>query len=117
MLLNLHKTSWTDGFHLDPQSEHSAQNAADAKVSKHAAVGANFIPVFDAILHLQKRMVSLAEAYTKSISEELTMAPDQLKTRHVGRQDPKRHLDEAVDSILINNIGAQILSSANSKAI
>ena len=28
------------------------------------------------------------------------MTPDQLKTRHVGKQDPKRHLENAVEKAM-----------------
>ena len=33
---------------------------------------------------------SLADQYGKSVAEELTLTPEQLATRHVGKQDPKR---------------------------
>ncbi len=45
-------------------------------------------------------MLTLAEAYNKSVQEETTMTPDQLKTRHVGKQDPKRHLENAVEKAM-----------------
>ncbi|CAG8559464.1 6086_t:CDS:1, partial [Funneliformis caledonium] len=35
---------------------------------------------------------------------ESTMTPEQLKTRHVGKQDPKRHLEESVEDVMSNNI-------------
>lgn len=49
-------------------------------------------------------MLSLAESYNKSVQEESTMTPEQLKTRHVGKQDPKRHLEESVEETMSNNI-------------
>lgn len=49
-------------------------------------------------------MLTLAEAYNKSVQEESTMTSDQLKTRHVGKQDPKRHLEESVEDVMSNNI-------------
>jgi 26S proteasome regulatory subunit N11 len=49
-------------------------------------------------------MLSLSEAYNKSVQEESTMTADQLKTRHVGKQDPKRHLEETVESVMTSNI-------------
>ncbi|ORX77076.1 hypothetical protein K493DRAFT_107324 [Basidiobolus meristosporus CBS 931.73] len=49
-------------------------------------------------------MLSLAEAYNKSVQEESTLSADQLKTRHVGKQDPKRHLEETVEDVMCNNI-------------
>lgn len=49
-------------------------------------------------------MLTLAESYNKSVQEESTMTPEQLKTRHVGKQDPKRHLEESVEETMSNNI-------------
>jgi 26S proteasome regulatory subunit N11 len=51
-----------------------------------------------------KSMLSLTESYNKSVQEESTMTPEQLKTRHVGKQDPKRHLEESVEEVMSNNI-------------
>jgi len=51
-----------------------------------------------------KSMLLLTEAYNKSVQEESTMTPEQLKTRHVGKQDPKRHLEESVEEVMSNNI-------------
>ncbi|KAI8073203.1 26S proteasome non-ATPase regulatory subunit 14 [Gongronella butleri] len=81
MLLNLHKKDWTHGLTLDNFKEHTEMNEASVK-----------------------QMLSLAEQYNKSVQEELTMTPEQLKTRHVGKQDPKRHLEENVESVMGNNI-------------
>lgn len=49
-------------------------------------------------------MLSLSEAYNKSVQEESTLTADQLKTRHVGKQDPKRHLEEAVEEAMGNQV-------------
>lgn len=81
MLLNLHKKDWTDGLTLENFTEHTEVN--EKSVSN---------------------MLTLAEAYNKSVQEELTMSPEQLKTRHVGKQDPKRHLEDKVESVMGNNI-------------
>lgn len=45
----------------------------------------------------EQEMLTLASAYTKSVQEEATLTPEQLKTRHVGKLDPKRHLAEAAE--------------------
>lgn len=58
-------------------------------------------------LDIQK-MLSLASAYNKSVQEESTLSSDELKTRHVGKQDPKRHLEDAVE----NAMGDQVCSLA-----
>ncbi|KAI8374507.1 26S proteasome non-ATPase regulatory subunit 14 [Radiomyces spectabilis] len=81
MLLNLHKKNWTHGLTLENFSEHTEVNEKSVK-----------------------QMLTLAEAYNKSVQEELTMTPEQLKTRHVGKQDPKRHLEEKVEAVMGNNI-------------
>ena len=49
-------------------------------------------------------MLELAEAYNKSVQEEETLSAAQLKTRHVGKKDPKRHLEENVSTLMSNNI-------------
>lgn len=63
-----------------------------------------------------RSIVTLAEAYGKSIQEELRLTPEELKNRHVGKQDPKRHLKDKVEA----NIGAnvvQILSTMMNREV
>jgi hypothetical protein len=54
-------------------------------------------------------MLTLSGAYNKSLQEEATLTAEQLKTRHVGKQDPKRHLEEAVEKAVgdqvVQNLG------------
>ncbi len=50
------------------------------------------------------QMLSLAEAYNKSLQEEKSMTTEQLVTRHVGKQDPKRHLEDMVEKGMVENI-------------
>lgn len=90
MLLNLHKTSWTSGLTLTDFKEHSKANEATIA-----------------------NMLSLAEAYNKSVQEEETMTAEQLKTRHVGKRDPKRHLEDKVDDIMTRNIVQSLTTMAN----
>jgi 26S proteasome regulatory subunit N11 len=52
-------------------------------------------------------MLSLASAYNKSVQEESTLTADELKTRHVGKQDPKRHLEDAVENAMGDQVGAR----------
>lgn len=52
-------------------------------------------------------MLTLAASYNKSVQEENTLTPEQLKTRHVGKLDPKRHLQEAVEKAM----GEQVTQS------
>jgi len=87
MLLNLNKKNWTHGLTLKNYDEHTEENE-----------------------QMMKKMLSLAEQYNKSVIEETTMTEDQLKTRHVGKQDPKRHLQESVEQNMDSNI-VQCLSA------
>jgi 26S proteasome regulatory subunit N11 len=84
MLLNLHKRGWTEGLKLD---NFETQEENNEKTAQH--------------------MLKLAQSYTKSVQEEATLTPEQLKTRHVGKLDPKRHLEEAVEK----NLGDQVTQS------
>ncbi|KAF9931231.1 multicatalytic endopeptidase [Linnemannia zychae] len=81
MLLNLHKKNWTSGLTLCNFHEHTEDNEKAVKT-----------------------MLTLAEAYNKSVQEEFTLTPEQLKTRHVGKEDPKRHLEANVEEVMSNNI-------------
>lgn len=91
MLMNLHKRNWTEGLKL-----------RDFKVQKEGNEKAI------------KSMLALSEAYNKSVQEESTLTPEQLKTRHVGKQDPKRHLEEAVEKAMgdqvVQNLGTMLLA-------
>lgn len=84
MLGNLHKKGWMEGLRLRDWGEHKQQNEKAVQ-----------------------RMLSLSEAYNKSVQEESTLSAEQLKTRHVGKQDPKRHLEDAVEAAM----GDQIVQS------
>lgn len=61
-----------------------------------------------------KKMLTLAEQYDKSVQEESTMTAEQLKTRHVGKQDPKRHLEENVEQVMGSNIVSMLGASLDS---
>ncbi|KAI8620586.1 JAB1/Mov34/MPN/PAD-1 ubiquitin protease-domain-containing protein [Chytriomyces sp. MP71] len=81
MLLNLHKKDWTKGLTLTNFDEHSCSNEESVK-----------------------KMLSLSELYNKSVVEESSMTVDQLNTRHIGKQDPKRHLEDKVEEVMTTNI-------------
>ena len=51
-----------------------------------------------------KEMLTLAKNYDKALEEEEKMTPEQLAIKNVGKQDPKRHLEEKVDSVMTSNI-------------
>ncbi|KAL5264929.1 hypothetical protein ACHWQZ_G005876 [Mnemiopsis leidyi] len=81
MLLNLHKKSWMEGLKLEDFKTHETNNETT-----------------------MKEMLELAKNYSKSIEEEDTMTAEQLAIKHVGKRDPKRHLEEHVDLLMTNNI-------------
>ena len=53
-----------------------------------------------AVAHL----VKLASLYTQRVNEEHELSEEQLKTRYVGRQDPKKHLEDTANERLEENI-------------
>ncbi len=91
MLNNLHKRNWTEGLRLRDFGEHKENNRKAIE-----------------------RMLSLSEAYNKSVQEESTLTQEQLKTRHVGKQDPKRHLEDAVEQTMgdqiVQSLGTMLLA-------
>ncbi|GAA6059157.1 hypothetical protein JCM10212_003904 [Sporobolomyces blumeae] len=87
MLLNLHKQDWTQGFKLRDWEQSRTDVEDDIK-----------------------RMVSLSSTYSASVAEESHLTRQQLSTRHVGKQDPKRHLEELVERAM----GDSILQSLGS---
>lgn len=103
MLLNLHKQNWTDGLMLKDFEEHSKQNEESVKVSCMSWFGTTEIwrAVSDNLAwFFSQKMLTLAAAYNKSVQEESTLSNQELKTRHVGKQDPKRHLEDAVENAM-----------------
>lgn len=81
MLLNLHKKSWMDTLRLGSYQETCMSNQQTVE-----------------------KMLKLAKEYDKSLEEEEKMTPEQLAIKNVGKQDPKRHIEEAVDGLLAKNI-------------
>merc|ERR1712193_21972 len=87
MLMNLNKKSWMDGLTLNDYNEHCELNKGTVK-----------------------EMLTLAKNYDKALEEEEKMTPEQLAIKNVGKQDPKRHLEEKVDVLMTSNI-AQCLGA------
>ena len=67
MLMNLHKHVWTEALQMDDFKEEGDKNQDKLK-----------------------RLVGLAEGYEKRVKEETELTKDQLKTRYVGKVDPKK---------------------------
>lgn len=69
MLMNLHKHVWTEALMMNDFRGEGERNKDS----------------------LQK-LVSLAEGYEKRVKEETELTKDQLKTRYVGKVDPKKRM-------------------------
>ena len=69
MLMNLHKHVWTEALQMNDFKEESNQNQEKLK-----------------------RLVGLAEGYEKRVKEETELTKDQLRTRYVGKLDPKKRM-------------------------
>ena len=67
MLMNLHKHVWTEALQMDDFRDEGGKNQEKLK-----------------------RLVGLAEGYEKRVKEETELTKDQLKTRYVGKVDPKK---------------------------
>lgn len=80
MLMNLHKQVWTEGLVMKDFRDERERNEEGLK-----------------------KLVSLAEGYEKRVREEGEMTKDQLRTRYVGKVDPKkRELNASHDSSYFN---------------
>ncbi|CAI4442180.1 BAI_1a_G0016910.mRNA.1.CDS.1 [Saccharomyces cerevisiae] len=90
MLMNLHKEQWQSGLKMYDYEEKEESNLAATK-----------------------SMVKIAEQYSKRIEEEKELTEEELKTRYVGRQDPKKHLSETADETLENNIVSVLTAGVN----
>ncbi|KAK4337174.1 hypothetical protein RND71_043490 [Anisodus tanguticus] len=93
MLLNLNKESWVNGLTLKNYDGHCNSNEKTIK-----------------------DMVELAKAYNKAVEDEDKLTHEQLVVKNVGKQDPKRHLEENVDELMNNNI-VQVLGAMLSKVV
>jgi 26S proteasome regulatory subunit N11 len=49
-------------------------------------------------------MLSLSTAYAKWLRDEANQTAEQRAIANVGKQEPKRHLADALDSLLADNI-------------
>ncbi|KAL8677095.1 MAG: hypothetical protein Q9186_006454 [Xanthomendoza sp. 1 TL-2023] len=81
MLMNLHKHVWTEALQMEDFGEEGGRNGERLK-----------------------RLVGLAEGYEKRVKEETELTKDQLKTRYVGKLDPKKHLEDVGQQLIEDNI-------------
>lgn len=67
MLMNLHKHVWTEALQMNDFREEGRDN-----------------------VNRMGQLVKLAEGYEKRVTEETELTKEQLKTRYVGKVDPKK---------------------------
>lgn len=83
MLMNLHKHVWTEALEMNDFRENAQDN-----------------------VNRMKHLVELSEGYEKRIKEETELTKDQLKTRYVGKVDPKKHIEDVSQGLIEDNIVA-----------
>ncbi|KAF2434808.1 26S proteasome-like protein regulatory subunit [Tothia fuscella] len=81
MLMNLHKHVWTEALEMNDFRTEGERNGEKLK-----------------------KLVHLAEGYEKRVKEESELTKDQLKTRYVGKIDPKKHIQDIGQQLLEDNI-------------
>lgn len=81
MLMNLHKHVWTEALEMNDFRHEGCKNKD----------------------RLQQ-LVTLADGYEKRVKEETELTKDQLKTRYVGKLDPKKHLEDVGQELIEDNI-------------
>ncbi|GMF00455.1 unnamed protein product [[Candida] boidinii] len=94
MLLNLHKKEWQSGLimpNYNDQEEHNKETL--------------------------DKMVKLSGLYITRVQEEKELSEKELNTRYVGKQDPKKHLGEAADSLIEENTVSLLSGNVNRLAI
>jgi 26S proteasome regulatory subunit N11 len=84
MLMNLHKEPWTEGLEL-PHSFGGERKRNEEGL---------------------KQLVHLADGYERRVREENELTPEQLKTRYVGKVDPKKHIEDVGQRLIEDNIVA-----------
>lgn len=62
-------------------------------------------------------MVNIAKLYNQRVSEEKELTEEQLKTRYVGKQDPKKHLSDTAEKLIDDNIKVLLTGGVDSLAI
>ncbi|KAK4950587.1 multicatalytic endopeptidase [Elasticomyces elasticus] len=81
MLMNLHKQEWMDGLTMSDFKMDGERNQEKLK-----------------------KLVGLADGYEKRVKEETEMSKEQLKTRYVGKVDPKKHIETVGMELIEDNI-------------
>lgn len=83
LLRGVYRGVWTEGLMMPDFSSSGSHNASSLQ-----------------------QLVSLAEGYEKRVKEENELTKEQLKTRYVGKVDPKKHIEDVGQSLIEDNIVA-----------
>ncbi|RLV89813.1 26S proteasome regulatory subunit [Spathaspora sp. JA1] len=94
MLLNLHKKNWQSGLKLVDYNHKECEN-----------------------LNNVEQMVKISKLYNQRVLQEKELTEDQLKTRYIGKQDPKKHLSDTAEKLIENNVSSLLTSSIDAVAI
>lgn len=94
MLMNLHKTSWQSGLKVEDYNHQEHESLSNIQ-----------------------NLVKISKLYNERVAEEKVLLEEQLKTRYVGKQDPKKHLSETSETIIEDNITSLLTSNINALAI
>lgn len=94
MLLNLHKKNWQSGLKMVDYNHKEHENLENTET-----------------------MVKIAELYNQRVKEEQELLEEQLKTRYVGKQDPKKHLSDTAEASIEENVTSLLTGNINSLAI
>jgi 26S proteasome regulatory subunit N11 len=81
MLMNLHKSVWTEALTMP-----------------------DFKTEADRTLEKLNKLVTLADGYEKRVKEETELSKDQLRTRYVGKVDPKKRMSLCYVSCLFHSL-------------
>lgn len=94
MLLNLHKKNWQSGLKLVDYNCKEVEN-----------------------LDNTEKMVGIAKLYNQRVQEEKDLSEEQLKTRYVGKQDPKKHLGDTAEKLIDENVSSLLKGCVDVVAI
>jgi len=81
MLMNLHKTKWTEGLELKKFEDVQKENEKTVE-----------------------RMLKLSKDYNERVVSEEGKTPEELIVESAGKVDPKKHLGEKVEELMSGNI-------------
>lgn len=79
--MNLHKSVWTEALTMPDFKSDGERN-----------------------LDKLKKLVTLADGYEKRVKEETELSKDQLRTRYVGKVDPKKRMFYLSSSLLVPSL-------------